>query len=142
MTKNEVINGSIALIQRIAAEKGIEVIDSGTGHGFENSFWNFTDNSGIPSVKAETEGFSIELRPFWTSPEIDIRRDSPYGEELLIFNFSDTMRINGKGKYEHTGNYMVREVRVDCYNNYRELIQEVYAMIDEIYTWVAGRRDK
>lgn len=133
MTKEQVIKGAIALIERIAKEKGIEVVDSGTGHGFDGSFWNFTDNSNIPSVKAKNEEYSIELRPFWSSPEIDVRREKADGEELLVLNYSDCVKNSDPdGGYKHTGDFRVHEVRVDARWDYKGCIEDIYRMIEEI----------
>jgi hypothetical protein len=133
MTKEQVIRGAITLIERIAKEKGLEVVNSGTGHGFDGSFWVFTDNSNIPSVKAKSEDFSIELRPFWSSPEIDVIRKKSDGEELLVLNYSDSVKNSDPdGRYEHTGDYRVHEVRVDARWDYKGCIEEVFKMIEEI----------
>lgn len=128
MTKEQIIKGAIALINHIAEERGLIVEDRGTGHAFDNSFWNFTDNSQIPTIVAGDNAFSIELRPFWSSPEIDVRRNADDGEELLIFNFSDSVKIDGK--YQHTEDWHVHEVRVDARWDYKACIEEVYEMID------------
>ena len=133
MTLEQVINGAIRLINRIASEKGIKVVDLGTGHAFDHSFWDFEDKSGIPSVKAKSDDYCIELRPFWSSPEVDVRRkDKDGNEELLIFNYSDYMTNRETDKLEHTGEYKVHEVRVDSHSDYKKCIEEVYAMIDEV----------
>ena len=128
VTKEQIIKGAIALINHVAKEKGLTVEDRGTGHAFDNSFWNFTDKSQIPTVIASDNVFSIKLRPFWSSPEIDVRRDVDDGEELLIFNFSDS--VEKDGEYRHTGDWHVHEVRVDARWDYKACIEEVYEMID------------
>ena len=130
MTKEQIIKGAIALIKRIAEEKGLSVEDKGTGHAFEGGFWEkrFRDESQIPTIVASDNAFSIELRPFWSSPEIDVRRNADDGEELLIFNFSDSVKIDGK--YQHTEDWHVHEVRVDARWDYKACIEEVYEMID------------
>ena len=130
MTKGQIIKGAIALIKRIAEEKGLSVENKGTGHAFEGGFWGkiFTDESQIPTVVAGDNAFSIEVRPFWSSPEIDVRRNAEDGEELLIFNFSDSVKIDGE--YRHTEDWHVHEVRVDARWDYKACIEEVYEMID------------
>ena len=130
MTKEQIIKGAIALIKRIAEEKGLSVENKGAGHAFEGSFWEkiFIDKSQIPTVIARNDAFSIELRPFWSSPEIDVRRQVLDGEELLIFNFSDSVGIDGE--YRHTVDWHVHEVRVDARWDYKACIEEVYEMID------------
>ena len=130
MTKEQIIKGAIALIKRLAEEKGLNVEDRGTGHGFEGGFWEkiLQDTSQIPTVVANNDTFSIELRPFWSSPEIDVRRQVLDGEELLIFNFSDYEKKDGE--YQHTDNWRVHEVRVDARWDYKACIEEVYDMID------------
>ena len=130
MTKEQIIKGAIALIKRVAEEKGLSVEDKGTGHAFEGGFWEkiFRDKSQIPTIVAGDNAFSIELRPFWSSPEIDVRRNADDGEELLIFNFSDSVKIDEK--YQHTEDWHVHEVRVDARWDYKACIEEVYEMID------------
>lgn len=141
MTKQQVIHGAISLIRKIALERGLEVVNKGEGHAFDGGFWDgvLKDESNIPTVVAETEGYCIELRPFWTSPEIDVRRQTAKGEELLIFNFSDMIKNQKNGEYEHTCNFHVCEVRVDAKCNYRKCIREVYKMID--FVQKAGKKE-
>jgi len=121
------------MILRIAGEKGLEVEDKGTGHGFEGSFWEelLTDISGIPEVTARGEGYSIGLRSFWGNPEVDIHRMKNSGEELLIFRWSDREK-NEAGEYEHTGNFRVGEIRTDCRWDYKSNIEEIYKLIAEV----------
>ena len=132
MTKEQVIRGCVALIRKVAEERGLEVKDLGEGHGFDGGFWQgiLKDESHIPNVIAKGEGYSIELRSFWGSPEIDVRRMTKRGEELLIFNFSDSVKNFGTGQYDHTEEWHVHEVRVDAIWDYRKCIREVYRMID------------
>lgn len=132
MTKEQVIKGCIKLIEKIAEEKGFEVIDQGTGHGFDNSFWNLTDTSGIPTISAKDDNYSILLRPFWSSPEIDIRKQTELGEDLLVFNFSDFIKNKETNEYEHTGDYSVRAIEVNVRCDHKKAIEEVYQMIDEV----------
>lgn len=138
MTKDQVIKGAIKLIEQIADEKGIEVVNSGTGHGFDNSFWKdcLKDDSGIPSVRAKCEGFCIELRPFWDAPEIDVRIDGEGGEELLVLNYWDYEKNKKTGRLERTGNFHVNEIRVDTHGDYMKCIQYIYWMILEIERFV------
>ena len=130
MTKQKVIFGALKLIEKLADEHGLEVTDHGTGHAFERTFWNgvLKDDSGIPNVVATNDKFSIELRSFWGAPEVDVRRNVEGGEELLIFNFNDSMKIDDK--YEHTGDFEVQQVRVEARHDYKACIEEVYRMID------------
>lgn len=133
MKKTEIIRGAVKLIEKIAEEKGLEVLDLGTGHAFDGSFWDgvLEDDSGIPEVKATAEGYSICLRSFWGSPEVDVRRTVEDGEELLVLNYSDSVK-NAEGKYEHTGNFRPHEVRVDARWDYRKCVEDVYEMISFI----------
>lgn len=135
MKFENVIAGCIALVQREALKRGIEVEDLGTGHQFDNSFWKgLKDDSGIPTVKAKTDGYSIELRPFWSSPEIDIRRVVDGQEELLIFNFSDYEKQGEE--YVHTKEFGVYEIRTDCHSNrYKKNINEIYKMIEFVESY-------
>lgn len=130
MEKKEVIRGALRLIGKIAGEKGLEVVDMGEGHAFDGSFWEgvFEDNSGIPEVKAAGDGFSIGLRSFWGNPEVDVRRAVEDGEELLVLNYSDSVK-NAEGKYEHTGEFRPHEVRVVARWDYRKCVEDVYEMI-------------
>lgn len=132
MKKETVLHGMINLIRKKARELKLTVEDRGTGHAFDNSFWKglIEDDSGIPNIKAKSDQYSIELRSFWGSPEIDIRQKTDLGEELLIFHYSDYEIRNGE--YQHTGDYHVGEVRVDSHSDYRSLINEVYKMIDYV----------
>lgn len=133
MTKEQVIRGCLNMILRIAREKGLEVEDNGTGHGFDGGFWEgiFVDDSNIPEVTARGEGYSIGLRSFWGSPEVDIRRQKESGEELLIFRWTDYEK-NEAGEYEHTGNFHVGEIRTDCRWDYKANIEEIYKLIEEV----------
>lgn len=140
MTKEQIIRGATALIRKIAKEKNLSVENKGTGHGFDDSFWNFPDTSEIPTIIAWNDVYKIELRPFWSSPEIDVWRQAPSGEELLIFNFSDFKKINGK--YQHTGNWRVHEVRVDARWDYKACINEVYEMIDFVLREASGEGER
>lgn len=139
MTKEQVIRGCVALIRKIAEERGLTVEDKGTGHAFDGGFWDriFTDDSMIPTEVAAGEGYSIELRPFWSSPEIDIRRGTVTGEEMLIFNYNDTVKNAVTGQYDHTGDFQVQQVRVEARWNYISCINEIYAMIE--YVEAAGK---
>lgn len=132
MKKNDVIAGSIRLIKRVADKKKLTITNRGTGHAFDGSAWEnlIADTSNIPNIIAKKDGYSIELRSFWGNPEIDIRRRRPYGEELLVLNFSDSV-IDGN-KIIHTGEFRVNEVRVDGTHNYKRAINDVYKIIDEI----------
>ena len=137
MTKKQVINGAIKLIEKKCNEYGMEAENRGTGKAFEGGFWEhiLTDDSNIPNVVAkgkyeEDMKYEIELRSFWGSPEVDVRRETDRGEELLIFNFSDSVK-DANGNYIHTGEFLPCEVRVDARGNYyRACIEEVYEMID------------
>lgn len=135
MTKEQVIKGAVKLIEQETQKHGLEVSNLGMGHGFDNSFWKdaLTDTSGIPTITAYNNGYSIKLRPFWSSPEIDIRRQTPVGEELLIFNYSDMVKGPKDDDYVHTGDYVVHEVRVDgARGNYVSLINDVYDYIHRL----------
>lgn len=134
MRKEDVIKGAVALIKQIAAEKALEVVDKGVGHAFDGGFWEgiMTDDSNIPNVIAKNEVFSIELRSFWGNPEIDVHRASPHGEELLIFNYSDSVKTEADEKYRHTGDFMVQQVRVESRSDYKKCVQEVYDMIEKL----------
>lgn len=137
MTKEQVIKGAIKLIEKKCNEYGMEAENRGTGKAFEGGFWEhiLTDDSNIPNVVANGKyekgmKYEIELRSFWGSPEVDVRRETDRGEELLIFNFSDSVK-DANGNYIHTGDFRVCEVRVDARgNNYKDCIEEVYEMID------------
>lgn len=130
MKKEEVIRGAVKLIEKVAGEKGLEVVDFGTGHAFDGSFWKgvLDDDSGIPEVKAVGMGFLIKLRSFWGRPEVDVRRTAEDGEELLVLIYSDSVK-NAEGKYEHTGNFRPHEVRVDARWDYEKCVEDVYGMI-------------
>ena len=135
MTKEQVIKGAVKLIEQEAHKYDLEVSNLGVGHGFGNSFWEnvLSDTSEIPTITAYREGYSIKIRPFWSSPEIDIRRQTPVGEELLIFNYSDMVKGPDDKEYVHTGDYVVHEVRVDgARGNYMSLINEVYEYIHRL----------
>ena len=140
MTKEQVIKGCIKLIEKIAEEKGLEVEDLGVGHGFEGTIWEEVakDISKIPTINAKSAdyeigvqgGYKIGLRPFWSDPEICIRRDTELGEELLIFSFSDDVKNRETGYYDHTGDFKLHEIRVDVLSDYKACIEEVYEMIE------------
>ena len=132
MTKKQVIKGAILLIEKIAKDKGLIVVNNGTGHAFDHTLWKeiMKDDSGVPNVKAKGEGYSIELRSFWGSPEIDVRRIGKFGEELLIFNYSDSEKMEGDTEYKHTGCFLVQQVRVEAKWDYKACIKEVYDMIE------------
>lgn len=130
MTKEQVIKGCTKLIEKIAKEKNLEIENLGTGHAFDNSFWNFKDTSEIPTINAFKEGYKIGLRPFWSNPEVCVRRDTEIGQELLIFTFSDSIKNKEASEYDHTGDFKVHEVRVDSYSDYKSCVNEVYEMIE------------
>ena len=140
MTKEQVIKGCVKLIEKIAKEKELEIEDLGVGHGFEGTFWKdaLTDISGIPTINAKSTdyeigvqgGYKIGLRPFWSAPEICIRRDTEQGEELLIFTFSDSVKNRETGHYDHTRDFKLHEIRVDVLSDYKACINEVYEMIE------------
>lgn len=140
MTKEQIVKGCIKLIEKIAKEKGLEVENLGTGHGFDRSFWEgyVKDTSEIPTINATSDnyeigvqgGYKIGLRPFWSDPEICIRRDTELGEELLIFSFSDQVKNRETRHYDHTGDFKLNEIRVDVYSDYKACIEEVYEMIE------------
>ena len=134
MKKEQVIKGAVKLIEEIAKKKGLTVVDKGTGHAFDGGLWEglLTDDSNIPNVKAKNGEYSIELRSFWGDPEIDIHRASPYGEELLVLTYSDSVKTEADEKYRHTGDYMVRQVRVESRSDYKKCVQEVYDMIEKV----------
>lgn len=130
MKKEDIIRGAVRLIEKIAGEKGLEVVDMGTGHAFDGSFWEgvLEDDSRIPEVKAAGDGYSIGLRSFWGRPEVDVRRAAEDGEELLVLNYSDFVK-NAEGEYEHTGEFRPHEVRVDARWDYKKCVEDVYEMI-------------
>lgn len=136
MTKEQVIKGAYALIKREADKRNLEIINRGTGHGFEDTIWEdkISDESKIPNIVGIKEGYKIELRSFWESPEIDVRIDYPEGQLLLILNFSDTIK-DGR-HYKDTGDFQICQIRVDGCNHvpcsYKDAIEEVYEMIDYI----------
>jgi len=134
MTKSEVIKGMVALIDMVAKRENLTIDNKGVGHGFDNSFWDFKDTSEIPTIDAvNADGtYKIGMRPFWSSPEICVRRKTNRGEELLIFHFSDFERTSIDGEYVHTGEYRIGEVRVDSKSDYKNLISETYDMIDYV----------
>ena len=134
MEKQKIINAMIKLIHEIAKEKDLEITDLGLGHGNDGTFWEkLPDTSGIPTIEAKNDKYSIELRPFWSSPEIDIRRETDYGEELLVITYSDMIKNNETGEYEHTGNFQLDQVRVDgTHGNYQKCIAYVYWIAYEI----------
>jgi len=132
MKKKDIVSRAIGFIRKTADKKKLTIVNNGTGHAFDNTVWNglLKDESEIPNIIAKKDGYSIELRSFWGSPEIDIRRRRPHGEELLVLNFSDSIKEGDE--YVHTGEYRVSEVRVDGAYNYKRAINDVYKMIDEI----------
>lgn len=120
MTKEHIIKAMTEIIKEQAEEMGLTVENKGTGHEFDNSFWEgiLKDHSGIPEIKAYKDGYSITLRSFWGCPELDIRD----GHELLVLTYGD---------YGHKGKYKVVQVRVDG-DHYKENINKIYNMIERI----------
>ena len=144
MTKQQVIKGALLLIEKIAKDKGLTVENKGTGHAFDKTFWAglIEDDSKIPEVTARGEGYSITLRSFWGDPEIDVRRAGKYGEELLIFNYSDSEKMEGETEYKHTGCFLVQQVRVEAKCDYKACIKEVYDMIDLLEVFARKEDDE
>ena len=97
MTKEKIINAILAFINEKAKELDLTVVDEGTGHAFDNSFWKgiAVDDSNIPSVTASNDSYSIKLRSFWGSPELDIRKtiekEEEVKHELYVITFSDSV---------------------------------------------------
>ena len=132
MKKEKLIEGCVKFIKRIAIEKELKYENMGTGHGFDNTIWNFKDNSEIPTVKAFGKGYVIEFCPILgASPEISIRRDSKNGEELLVVRWSDLEKSNDGEEYHNTGEYSVYEVTV-CSKNYKKVMSDLYYIISEV----------
>lgn len=134
MKKEQVIKRMAKLIEEKAEQLGLTVTNNGTGHAFDHSFWNglIEDDSNIPNIVAKKEGYSIKMRSFWGDPELDLRRETADGEELLIFRYSDSVKNADTGHYDHTGDFRVHEVRVDARWGYVDCITEVYKMIETI----------
>lgn len=134
MKKEQIIQGMAKLIEEKTKELELTVTNNGTGHAFDNFFWQgiLNDDSNIPNIIAKKEGFRIELRSFWGDPELDLHRLYDHGEELLVLRYSDSVRNAKTGHYEHTGNFKVHEVRVDARWDYASCIGEVYEMIKAI----------
>lgn len=137
MTKEQVIKGAIKLIEKKCNEYGMKAENRGTGKAFEGGFWEhiLTDDSNIPNVVAKGKNdkgmaYGIELRSFWGRPEVDISRETADGEEMLIFNFSDSVKDAETGEYVWTGEFRVHEVSADARWDYKACIEEVYEMID------------
>ena len=140
MTKEDVIYGATKLIERIARDKNLEVKNLGTGHAFDHSLWKgcLKDESGIPEIRATKDGYSIVLRSFWDAPEIDVRRQTDVGEELLVLNYYDAMKNKESDAYEHFGDFKVHEVRVDAYD-YQKCLNDIQEMIWEIEWYIKER---
>lgn len=134
MTKEQVVRGIIGMIERVARDKGITPRCVGVGSGYSGTIWEglFKDDSGIPKVYAQGDGFSIELRPFWGNPEVDVRRAVDGGEDLIVLNWSDRVKRPDNGEYVSTGLFRLNEVRVDSRGRCRECIEEAYGMADEV----------
>lgn len=139
MKKSKVVSAMLHIIHEKALEYDLEIVDNGYGHAFDHSFWNFKDDSKIPSVIAHTKdysfedkkGYSIELRSFWGSPELDIRRYEDGKSDLLVLNYSD-IEYDENGKFYHSEDFYVNEVRCDSHNRYKECIADIYELIEEI----------
>ena len=140
MTKEQIIKASISYIEKYAEEHNLEVIDNGTGHGFDNTVWKdvLTDDSNIPSISAKNEMYSISLSSFWGSPEICIREETEFGQVLMVLNYSDHVKDNDNNndkKYKSTGDYEVNQVRVDGlhgngYGYYLERMDEIVVYVN------------
>lgn len=141
MKKEDIIYGATKLIERISKEKGLVVNNKGVGHGNDNTLWEgiLKDESGIPTITASGDGYEITLRPFWSSPEIDVRIPTANGEELVIFNYSDLIKNNETGQYDYTGDFYLHEFRVDGHDNQAELILEIFSMAQEIERYIKER---
>lgn len=50
---------------------------------------------------------------------------------MLIFNYTDTVRCDD-GRFKHTGDYKIRQIRVDCDGDYKNRIEEMYSIIDQL----------
>jgi hypothetical protein len=129
MNKDALIIRITKMVYGTAFDKGLDVENKGLGHQYDNTVWKgFKDNSGIPTIVAKKDDYSIKFDPIWDSMQICIRRKGNNGkDEMLIVQFSDT-EIKGDNII-HTGDFQVSEVRVAAHN-YRKCIDEVYEMID------------
>ena len=130
MTKEAVIKGMVKVLMEYAEKYNLEVSGPVYGHAFDNTIWNFTDDSEIPNIHARGENVHVEIRSFWGSPEIDVRMDEKTNNSrLLVLNYSDGLWNDGE--WEHNGNFTVMEVRADG-RAYKKNMAEIYHMIEAI----------
>lgn len=93
MRKQDICRAMATIIKEKAEELGLVVLYNGTDHAFDNSFWEniLTDDSDIPEIIASNNSYKIEMRSFWSSPELDIRKSYEGGrEDLLVLTYSDS----------------------------------------------------
>lgn len=138
MKKEHIVKAMIEIIKNKTESLNLNVEDKGTGHAFENTFWDglIEDKSDIPEIKAYNDNYSIGLRSFWGSPELCIRRHSEANngkEEMLILCYSDFEYDDIEHtSYTHTDNFYVDEIRCNTHGNYKACIDEIYDIIEQI----------
>lgn len=76
MKKEHIVQALAEYIEDMSSIHNLAVTNRGTGTAFDYSFWKglLKDNSGIPDIIAKNDDMFIELRSFWDSPELDIRK--------------------------------------------------------------------
>lgn len=92
MKKEHIVQALAEYIEDMSSIHNLTVINKGTGTAFDYSFWKglFKDESDIPDIIAKNDDMFIELRSFWSSPELDIRkRTERETQTLQVLNFSD-----------------------------------------------------
>lgn len=92
MKKEHIVQALAEYIEDMSSIHNLAVTNRGTGTAFDYSFWKglLKDNSGIPDIIAKNDDMFIELRSFWDSPELDIRKRTERGMQTLqVLNFSD-----------------------------------------------------
>lgn len=137
MTREQVLYGCVKFMEYMSDVYKLTVDNRGTGHAYDNSFWKdvLVDDSNIPNIVAKNDEMSVELRSFWGRPEIDLRIQREFGEELLVFNYTDKIKVNNE--YISTGNYVVGEVRVDSNDGeYKTSINTIYHYIELIEEFI------
>lgn len=91
MKKEHIVRAAIEIIEEQAKKYDLVITDNGTGHAFDNTFWEgLKDTSNIPNVIASNDIMKIELRSFWDSPHLSIRiEEENQMEKLLVLTYSD-----------------------------------------------------
>jgi len=131
MLKEEVVRGMLRLAQDITKRKHLEVENLPEGKTVDQYFNELIANATtVPTVDCVTKGYRISIRPLGDSPELCVSTVGDPGFELMCFSYTDSRWINGD--YEHTGDFHIREIRINSYTSYKALVAETYAMIDYV----------